>query len=336
MSPRSLSLVKTWERSVQDSGLSSSVKHVALNLATYMSRSGTSAFPGLRRQALDCSLGKDTVIKALRVLLEEGWLVRTVAGGGRGRRAEYEARLPETVGSDDRFHDGRDPSEEGSATLTAPLAAAGGRGRQASPASSETVGSDDRFRVGNGRSGMGKGSISPAETVDLSGVNGRPAGTEGTRTSHEVEAAAATAAAGLADAFGGAAAAALEEELRTLKAGSRLRELAHTDPERALAWVQVAKLEAQHPAGFVRAGLESGEWPSDRQGGDAFRTEASTRRWIEEVGWRLDPEHAELILEERCSKLLIGEAELAELRDHLQAVRDRNVGDPPAELRGVA
>jgi hypothetical protein len=127
------------------------------------------------------------------------------------------------------------------------------------------------------------------------------------------------AAARLADSLGDAAAANLEQELRTLRAGSKLRELAFAHPERALAWIQVAKLEADRPAGFVLRGLESGEWPSER--GDAFRSAASTRTWIEEVSWRLDPEHAHELLDERCSKVTIDPVELAELHELVDETR---------------
>jgi hypothetical protein len=133
----------------------------------------------------------------------------------------------------------------------------------------------------------------------------------------EPSAAADALAASLSD----AAAAGLEHELQALRAGRQLRELALADPDRAMAWIQVAKIEAAKPAGFVRAGLESGEWPSDR--GDAFSTADRTREWITAVSWRFDSADAHLLLDERCSKLTIDKAELAELHELVDAEHDR-------------
>jgi len=307
---RSLSPLFTWRTAVKDSDLPSSAKHVALNLSLYMSEAGTSAFPGLRAQAADCSLGKDTVIKALRLLEEQGWLRRTAIGGGRGHRAQYEATVPETVEQADRFAAAAAGSESSPGASGAPLAHRPSRPTADPPEQLETVERADRF-------GRGKQSISAAETVDLSRGNGRSVGTESVRTTSSTTAAAA--ASELVALLGDAAAAQLEQDLRDLKAGSRLRELAFANPQLAIEWIQVAKLEAARPAGFVLRGLESGLAPSPRD--DAFRTAASTRRWISEVSWRLDSEHAHELLDERCSKLLIDGDELQALHELVDEAR---------------
>lgn len=317
MTRRSLSPLFTWRTALKDSRLPADAKHVALNLSLYMSEAGTSAFPGLRAQAADCSLSKPTVIKALRLLQAEGWLRRTSSGGGLGHRAEYEACVPETVNDAARLRPAAEASEGSSGTSGAPLTDGAGASGSPPPDQLETVKHVDP-------SGQTKGSTPDAETVNARRVKGQPAKPESVRTTSDTTAAAAR----LAELLGDAAAAQLEHDLRDLKAGSRLRELAYANPELAIAWIQVAKLEAAKPAGFVLRGLESGELPSPRD--DAFRTAASTGKWIAEVSWRLDPEHAHELLDERCSKLTITDEELAALHERLDEVREERAREERA------
>ena len=57
----------------------------------------------------------------------------------------------------------------------------------------------------------------------------------------------------------------LERGMRQLRVGHRVRELAIADPERATAWLDVARREGKHnPAGMFADGIRGGEWPSGR------------------------------------------------------------------------
>lgn len=70
------------------------------------------------------------------------------------------------------------------------------------------------------------------------------------------------------------AAAALAERLDELSLNGRTRDLALAEPDRANAWIDLAMTEAKsNRAGFVRTGLQTGEWPSPRT---ARADEAST------------------------------------------------------------
>src|SRR5689334_5034561 len=94
-----------------------------------MNELGESAFPSVETLCSDVGnergdgpASKSTVIAALRALAEAGWLERTKQGGGRGRRGEWHARIPETVQQLNRKEAGADdPTRpEADAARTAP------------------------------------------------------------------------------------------------------------------------------------------------------------------------------------------------------------------------
>lgn len=311
MRSRSLSPLFTWRTSIKNSDLIARDKHVALTLSLYMNEAGDSAFPSLELLAADCSRSKSTISEALAELEQSGWLVKVKHGGGRGHRNHYEASVPEeTVLGADGSGASSDGAEEARAGVGDALTAADGADRGNTLADAETV------RAPN-VSGEAKGYAQDEETVRGGGVKGLAVVPESVRTTSRTTAAAAELAALLEP----DAAAGLEHELEQLQAGRTLRALAVADPDRALAWIQTAKIEAdRNAAGFVRRGLESGEWPSRR--GDSFRTASSTRSWIENTSWRLEPEDAHEILDERASTLTITSDELAELHRLVDDIRE--------------
>ncbi len=67
------------------------------------------------------------------------------------------------------------------------------------------------------------------------------------------------------------------------------------DPLRARAWVELAQREAdRNPAGYFRAGFDSGEWPSARADAPA----AKRWRWIEETSVTLELDDAHAIVDD--------------------------------------
>lgn len=87
----------TWRTSITESGLSAVARHVALTLALYMSDKGDSAFPSMETLADDTGLAKSTVVKAIRILEEAGYLIVMRAPGKRGGRTRvnhYRATIP--------------------------------------------------------------------------------------------------------------------------------------------------------------------------------------------------------------------------------------------------
>jgi len=66
---------------------------VAGRLASYMSATGGSCYPGIKTLAAELLSKPQTVAKHIR-LLEAGGYVEVHQGGGRGHRTEYYARLP--------------------------------------------------------------------------------------------------------------------------------------------------------------------------------------------------------------------------------------------------
>jgi len=112
----------------------------------------------------------------------------------------------------------------------------------------------------------------------------------------------------------------LATALRSLGASRRLVQLALADPERALAWVELAQSEAsRNPAGFVIAGLESGDWPSPR--GPTATTLFRQLAWVTETSWRLDLGHAHEIVDSLLGTL--DAEEIAELHRLVDQERDR-------------
>ena len=112
----------------------------------------------------------------------------------------------------------------------------------------------------------------------------------------------------------------LATALRSLGAGRRLKRLALADPERALAWIELARSEAsRNLAGFVIAGLESGDWPSPR--GPTATALLRQLAWVAETSWRLAPDHAHEIVDNLLGTL---DAEaIAELHRLVDQERER-------------
>lgn len=85
--------------------------------------------------------------------------------------------------------------------------------------------------------------------------------------------------------------------------------LAEISPSLALEWIHVARTEARtNPAGFVVAGIRSGIRPSTRTDTGGTDTPpldpaARRRRWIEDYGWRMDPDLAAPQLEDMGADL---------------------------------
>jgi hypothetical protein len=86
-----------WERVIRAVVLPATVKHVALNLATYADADGTRVFPGNEAIASDTGLSDKTVRRALERLRDVGLIVRVVSGQRMGRRGVadgYELAIP--------------------------------------------------------------------------------------------------------------------------------------------------------------------------------------------------------------------------------------------------
>lgn len=291
MRERQLSTVD-WRGALAASDLPSMAKLVGgFGLANYMSSRGTNAFPSLETLAADCSVAKSTVAENLRLLVEAGWLTKT-AGGGRGHRTAYEATIPaETVRQADGSSVMSRSRTASSAAPREPLRAVPTAPPDAGRSTTETVVHTDGF---DGR----KLSASPSETVRLTARNSPPGGTELDQEQVHEAAASATTAAELAAQLGSdAAAASLVEDLQAMQAGARLVAAAWRDPERARAWIAIARDEARlNPAGFVASGLASGEWPSPR--GGSLVSASKKQAWVDETCWKLDREHARSIVDD--------------------------------------
>ena len=293
MKQRTISPVQDWRGALAASDLPWKAKLVGgFGLANYMSSRGTNAFPSLVTLADDCSVSKSTVAEALALLVGEGWLVKE-AGGGRGHRSAYEAVIPETVrNADSSSGDGRSRGGSSGASVR-PLRAVESGGSEPTHLDGETVADTDGLRDG-------KLSASASETVRGTDANCPPGGTELDQEVDQEAAAAASrdASAELAELLNpGAAAAELTDALTSISAGARLVEAARREPERALAWITVARDEAHtNPAGFVMGGLKQpDEWPSPR---GSFTSSTSKQSWVDDACWKLELEHAHSIVEE--------------------------------------
>lgn len=86
-----------WERVVRRVRMNPSAKLVALAIATYASKGGTSMYPGVAKLAAVTGLTDKTVRAALKTLRTVGLLERTFDGSKNGRRGladEYRMRRP--------------------------------------------------------------------------------------------------------------------------------------------------------------------------------------------------------------------------------------------------
>lgn len=255
------SKVLTWRASIAESALPRTTRAVAWALANYMNERGESAFPGVPRLAGDVGnergdgpASKSTVIAALRALQEAGYLERVTIGGGRARRGEWNARLPDTVQQLNPL-----PGSAGSSSRPgSPALSGAGEGSDA--LSGEVSAPAERVQQLDRIPGSERVQ-SQHERVQSALVNGSAAEpeVEVLEVDQEVEQQQPRARA-RDDA---AAAVALRfDELRIV---GDARELALADPERALAWLELAATEAtRNPAAFVRQGVLSSAWPSPR------------------------------------------------------------------------
>lgn len=289
-----LAPVLSWRSAIAQSDLTGPQKGVAHALGNYMNSRGGSACPSLQTLADDASVGRSSAAAALKVLEERGFVARS-PGGGRGQTTEYEALIPETV----RLQDGSG-RETGSAS---DVGGARERVLTGSEPGSQLHPHADTLTVPllDGKPGS-KQSSSRVETVQETELNSPGAGHEVDRDlDHEVAAACARPDAQLAAELNSdAAAAELNDRLHQVKAGVRLFEACWAEQDRATAWLRLADDEAtSNPAGFVMAGMNSGDWPSPRSGSSAVSLQA----WVDDVSWRLDADHAHLIVEERCEDL---------------------------------
>jgi DNA-binding transcriptional ArsR family regulator len=89
-----------WCRAVKDSDLHPTTRHVLRILADYGDVHGSDIRPGTRALAHDTGLSRPTVMHHLEAAEQGGWIIREVAGPGRGqgwKRHRYELRIPGKV-----------------------------------------------------------------------------------------------------------------------------------------------------------------------------------------------------------------------------------------------
>ena len=89
--------VWSWRQAIQKSDLKSTVKHVLLNLSVYMNDLGESCYPTIAQQVLDTGLSKKTVIVAIQLAEEAGFLIKNKHGfsGQKWANNEYQAIYPQ-------------------------------------------------------------------------------------------------------------------------------------------------------------------------------------------------------------------------------------------------
>lgn len=96
-----LSPLFSWRGAIasKDSGLTPTVRHVALNLSLHMSERGDSCFPAVGTMVEETGLADSTVRASLRTLCDEGWLVKEERFRADGSRSSntYTATVPERL-----------------------------------------------------------------------------------------------------------------------------------------------------------------------------------------------------------------------------------------------
>lgn len=289
----------SWQRAVTSaaSDATRNERHVALQISLYMSAAGDGAWPGNARLATETTMGKSTVREALRGLDTKGWLIREI-NRGRGNTNLYEARIPRS------YYDRLDPGEKRQILAVFGLDRLAddeitGEAVSVLPAAPEPA---TKRSAGAGENRQAVAVLPTAKTASHERENrqDRDAKTAGglapTRSGPDQEqtAAAELELAGLVD---GAAAVELDERLNTIRAGVTLRREAHADPQRALAWLELAATEAdRNPSGFVLAGIRSGEWPGIR--GPVSTSRDKMRAWVDETAWKLGRDAAHEVLDD--------------------------------------
>jgi hypothetical protein len=95
-------LLFAWRQAIAVSDLTSTQRHVALQLSNHMDMRGGSCWPSVALLASETALGGSTVRKAIYVLDAAGYLSRE-PGKGRGHSTRYQATLPETCSAANTF-----------------------------------------------------------------------------------------------------------------------------------------------------------------------------------------------------------------------------------------
>lgn len=324
--------VLTWRASIAESELPRTTRAVAWALANYMNERGESAFPGVPRLCRDVGnergdkpASKSTVIDALRRLQEAGYLVRVAQGGGRSKRGEWHAQLPERV---QQLH--RIEAEAGSRPSSPADAVSGAAGASGEVSASSA---DDGERVQPLHSLSAAERVqSQRETVQLAAANGAATAPEVEVLELDQEMAAAARAR-----EGEAAALEVEERLRRFRIVGELHAAAIAEPERALAWFRLTDVEAErNPAGFFRSGFLTGTWPSDRLEGarPAPPLRAKKASIANHVEAGFDPDEIRHFIDVEWDTL--APEERAELHEHLNEILSgQEPAVPKPDLRAV-
>jgi hypothetical protein len=292
----------SWQRALTSraSDATRTERHVGLQVSIYMSAAGDGAWPGNERLAAETGLGKSTVREALRGLDEKGWLIRNI-NRGRGNTNEYEARIPSSYyGRLDEKEKRQILAVFGVDKLVETTAE---RGAGSDPLRGSELVSGAASTGGENRQVV---ALLPTAKTARGGAENRQESTAKTasrlaptRTEDQIRTKAAAAAVSeeLANALDAEAIAELDRHLDELRAGRELRAAARRDPQRALAWIELAATEAnRNPCGFVITGLNSGEWPGVR--GPASSSTRSLQTWVDETAWKLGRETAHMTLDD--------------------------------------
>lgn len=290
----------SWQRALTSdaSDATRTERHVGLQVSLYMSAAAAGAWPGNSRLAAETLLGKSTVRDALRGLDAKGWLIRSI-NRGRGRSNDYEARIPRT------YFEALSDDEKRQILAVFGLERVAAEGPEAEALRAALRASSDPSDEADGTAGKRQQTAlfagADREKTARPGAENRQDPVSKTAsplapTSTEDQIRTNAAASELAATIETAAAAELEQRLRELRAGTRLRLVAHADPQRALAWIDVAETEAsRNPAGFVMAGLKSGEWPSQRT--PTSTSTSSRTAWLETTARQLGADLAHDIVD---------------------------------------
>lgn len=91
-----LSRLFTWRSVVMDreNELDATCRYIALALSLHMNERGGSAFPSYRTLAAETRIDRTTVVRAIKRLVERGWLTLETRGGGRGKTNTYVSSIP--------------------------------------------------------------------------------------------------------------------------------------------------------------------------------------------------------------------------------------------------
>lgn len=93
------SFVVQWRTALRETDLSGIVRAVGKSVSEHMFADGTGAFPGTQLIVRESGFSRSSVLRALKVLEETGWLVVVVRGraprkGEKKLANEYRANIP--------------------------------------------------------------------------------------------------------------------------------------------------------------------------------------------------------------------------------------------------